>query len=373
MSEEHSTYNYESFKKHFSANQEKDNAWEAEMDDETFEKEALEGFQSLANDAEALKAMQEVRQKIALKTGLSNQNTPVIPFRKIATIAASVLVFVMAAFLINKTLVNDNSIAHNDASATEEERIEKTVNVEQDLTEEVSVSTSDSNYIQPRVPIEVDESVSMDEVAPATERNEKKEPKNDILEDDKQLDKAIESNTSPQIEVVEEEEAEIVETITTSPEMEDVNFDRAVAQDVGTVAKTNAAPVVEDLSYLENESEDNVNTFFDIGKDFYNRKQYSSAISYFESAINNNKNIPESNYYIGLSYYNLSKSNKAVKFFDNVIASASPLANNAKWYKAIIMEDKGKLDEAKALYTQLANGNSAFKNQAQDKLNSLND
>ena len=67
----------------------------------------------------------------------------------------------------------------------------------------------------------------------------------------------------------------------------------------------------------------------------------------------------------------LNKGTKAMKAFDNVIGSASSLKNNAKWYKASILVDKGKNAEAKTLLLELVNSNSSFKQSAQEKLDNL--
>ncbi len=71
-------------------------------------------------------------------------------------------------------------------------------------------------------------------------------------------------------------------------------------------------------------------------------------------------------------YANTNKSTKAIKFYDAVIASNSSLSANAMWYKAALLIQKGDNMGAKTLLNNLANGNSSFKNQAIEKLKTLN-
>jgi tetratricopeptide (TPR) repeat protein len=366
MSEQHQHKDSSFFEKYFSKNtspQEKASMRESVASD-SFEAEAMEGFESLENDAEALSAIRDIQQRVAKKTGHEQSHKVVFPVWKSISIAASIAVFVVAGFAISNMLEEDKSVAKNENSESIYRGDASTSEVEEQ---------GSSFYEQ-----EEDQSLGTLDVAQDAEQLEKRaesvpdEMQNEVFAKDEQRQPAPISMDIPEIsmsdlpleqladeefEVVDEMIVEEAQTIVSNDLVEnEIATSGEEAFSLSAVAKT----TTESVAFTESN--------YARGKSSYNDRNYSEAIDYFQKAINSDEKVNESNYYMAMSFFVQNKNSKALKHFNVVLNSNSALRFNAMWYKAIILEESGDLAGAKKILEELANGSSGFKSQAADKL-----
>lgn len=326
---------------------EKKEKFEEGLEADSFEAGALEGFKSLENDELGYAAIQEVKNQVAKRTGLKKEVDKVFPIWKSLGIAASVALFLLGVFFINGLMKKETSVARIDQSEELSHVPEKA-----DFT---IVSSIDSNSTRDA---ELDEEMVLDD-----------------YQEDLSIDKEVESleyeaDDLEELEIVliEDELTEIGAAddsiLLVSADDNQANLKTATSFKLDSAKKESVAPA-DSLT-------PNSSYYFDLGKTNYASKSYDKAIDNFLISIEDKHRITDSHYYIAMSYYKLEEGNKSSIFFDQVLNNnTSPLRDNALWYQAIILEEKGDLAGAKLLLQELANGISGFKNQAADKLNNF--
>jgi tetratricopeptide (TPR) repeat protein len=329
---------------------------------DSFEAEAMEGFESLENDALALSAIRDIQQQVAKKTGLEQSRKVVFPIWKSIGIAASIAVFVVAGFAISNMLEEDKSVAKNENSES----------IYRGDASNFEVEEQGSSFYEQ----EEDQSTGLLDVAQDSEQLDKRaesvpdEIQNEFLESSvpSALEKPEELNSDFVVAQLSDEEFEVVDeiiveeaqTIVSNDFVEnEITTSEEEAFSLSAVAKTTA----ESVAFTESN--------YARGKSSYNDRNYSEAVDYFQKAINNNEKVNESNYYMAMSFFVQNKNSKALKHFNVVLNSNSALRFNAMWYKAVILEGSGDLAGAKKILEELAMGSSGFKSQAADKLKSL--
>jgi tetratricopeptide (TPR) repeat protein len=329
---------------------------------DSFEAEAMEGFESLENDAAALSAIRDIQQQVAKKTGLEQSRKVVFPIWKSIGIAASIAVFVVAGFAISNMLEEDKSVAKNENSES----------IYRGDASNFEVEEQGSSFYEQ----EEDQSTGLLDVAQDSEQLDKRaesvpdEIQNEFLESSvpSALEKPEELNSDFVVAQLSDEEFEVVDeiiveeaqTIVSNDFVEnEITTSEEEAFSLSAVAKTTA----ESVAFTESN--------YARGKSSYNDRNYSEAVDYFQKAINNNEKVNESNYYMAMSFFVQNKNSKALKHFNVVLNSNSALRFNAMWYKAVILEGSGDLAGAKKILEELAMGSSGFKSQAADKLKSL--
>ena len=364
MSEQHQHKDSSFFEKYFSKNtsEQERKLMRERVAPDSFEAEAMEGFESLENDAAALSAIRDIQQQVAKKTGLEQSRKVVFPVWKSIGIAASIAVFVVVSFAISNMLEEDKSVAKNENSESiyrgdapnfeaeeqgsslyeqEEDQSTGLLDVSQDLEQQDKRAES--------VPNEMQNEVLGSSVPSALEKPE--ELNSDFV---------VAQLSDEEFEVVDEIIVEEAQTIVSNDFVEnEITTSGEEAFSLSAVAKTTA----ESVAFTESN--------YARGKSSYNDRNYSEAVDYFQKAINNNEKVNESNYYIAMSFFVQNKNSKALKHFNVVLNSNSALRFNAMWYKAVILEESGDLAGAKKILEELAMGSSGFKSQAADKLKSL--
>ncbi len=364
MSEQNENKDSSFFEKYFSKNtsEQERKVMRERVAPDSFEAEAMEGFESLENDAAALSAIRDIQQQVAKKTGLEQSRKVVFPVWKSIGIAASIAVFVVVSFAISNMLEEDMSVAKNENSESiyrgdapnseaeeqgsslyeqEEDQSMGALNEAQDLEQQDKRAESAPNEIQNEV---------LESSAPST--LEKPEESNS--------DFVVAQLADEEFEVVDEIIVEEAQTIVSNDFVEnEITTSGEEAFSLTAVAKTTA----ESVAFTESN--------YTLGKSSYNDRNYSEAIDYFQKAINSDEKVNESNYYMAMSFFVQNKNSKALKHFNVVLNSNSALRFNAMWYKAVILEGSGDLAGAKKILGELAEGSSGFKSQAADKLKSL--
>jgi tetratricopeptide (TPR) repeat protein len=360
MSEERNHTNSEALKEYLfgSLSEAKTRQFEEAMEQDAFEKEALEGFNAIEDKAALLAAVKSIEKSVAQKTGKKQERSYAFPIWKISRIAASVVLLIVGAFLVNQFMKTETQVAVN----TSDIETEAFPIPETDLQSELLEVQEIAEFQDIHVVEDIEQEIAPVEDVLAKKESEKPMPS----ADDKTGNK--ETTTAKVI-------APAVSSYNFKEDSGISEFDESDVSSLSdeSVNKQVSATEMQSPAITESRNTNSDKSFFDLGMTNYNAKDYNKAIDYFLEAINNKNNITAAEYYIAMSYYDQNKLSKSLKYFDSVIAKpSSSLANNAKWYKAIILEAKGSSAEAIKLFQELANGNSGFKNQAQDKLDALN-
>lgn len=315
-----------------------------------FEREAMEGYQ-VVNRKEALQALQEVESAIAKKSGTTTERKFVFTHWKLLGLAASLALFIVLGFGISQLLEKPNQFAKNEVEA----EVENSKEVPTFFT-----PTASDEQVLPQNPT-LDNKTNKSQVS---ESQEDKIVETKILSNESQKPISSNANGFSDSKVTTAAQEDM------SEEEDDLSF-ITVSSVKESAAPAKTQSIKETLASEELEKYDNAN-YFQSGKLNFDSKKYNEALSYFEKSISNNQKVTESEYYIGMIYSNTNKNTKAIKYFDSVIASNTSLSSNAMWYKASLLIQKGDKVGAKSLLNTLANGNSSFKNQAIEKLKTLN-
>ncbi len=361
MSENNNHIDPSDFKKYFSDKMNSDEkiVFENSIGNEDFESEAFEGFQSVENKSEVTAAIHDIENRISKKTNVSFSSSRTISIWKPLAIAASFLFIFGSAFFISSMLKSeeqtlaDNSIHGQKEVAEAKEK--KVVNVVEDsaIEEEFEPMPNEEEFIE--------EDILVQDV-----RNSIQEVKDESFKEKKIQMPQTPTSVSPKVVSVEVDETPIMN----DDFLEETDAVQGANRAVTTAKAAESLEVAS--NYMDAPSVEVVESdHFKRGATNYKNKNFSEAIGDFQKSSSENKNVIESEYYIAMSFYNLNKYNKALKSFDNVIESSTPLSYNAKWYKAALLLNQGKKSESKAILEELANGKSTFKNQAIEKLKTI--
>jgi tetratricopeptide (TPR) repeat protein len=119
----------------------------------------------------------------------------------------------------------------------------------------------------------------------------------------------------------------------------------------------NNSPKQIQKNVKSNENEFAVNNFLNQAKDFYNKRNYLSAIEFLEKALlveTSNKQESEINFYLGDSHYFVGNYDKSIEYLNKVINSqVSNYQDAARIRKAESNLKSGKVSEAKIEYQAL--------------------
>lgn len=359
MSENKTHNSSKEFKDYFSGNMTDGDKlnFENEANQNEFENEAMEGFQSLENNAEALELIKDIETQIERKTGIKRGKTINFPIWKSLSIAASLIIIVGVGVLLSQFLKNDSSsnLAENKTETVETESepvfIEETAPITDSLTENELFTTEDE-IIAPTI----------------TEKNKLEEkkpvpPKVEVATNT--LDnESLQQNSKKEIQQSAPQEADNVAAGN--------NDNSAEIREESTTTSRNVVNMVQaDADDEEAIETVEVNSSYDTASKLYKEGQFSTAKNYFKKSISEGKQVAASSYYEAMCEYQLGNNKNAKNKFDQIINSQNSFSNISKWYKADILLKEGKNTDAKSLLQDLANGNSSFKKQAEDKLNAL--
>ena len=103
-----------------------------------------------------------------------------------------------------------------------------------------------------------------------------------------------------------------------------------------------------------------------IARALFDAGDYKIAAKKYSAVLSDQPDNADALYFGGICDYLNGKGRQAEKNFDKLIKS-NQYTDGAKWYKANILLDKGKKDEAKQLLRDLVNSNSSFKDRAAKK------
>jgi tetratricopeptide (TPR) repeat protein len=100
----------------------------------------------------------------------------------------------------------------------------------------------------------------------------------------------------------------------------------------------------------------------------FNAGDYQTAGEQFNAILKKDPNNADALYYGGICDYINNTNTKGEKNFDKLLKNGNRYIEGSKWYKANILIQKGKKEEARKLLNDLANTNSSYKERAIKKL-----
>lgn len=103
----------------------------------------------------------------------------------------------------------------------------------------------------------------------------------------------------------------------------------------------------------------------------FNSGNYKAAADMFDVILKKEPDNKEAQYFGAVSDYLNAKYNKSEKTFDKLLKGGTNYVDGSKWYKANILLQKGKKEEAKKLLTELSNSAGSYKERAVKKLTEI--
>lgn len=130
-------------------------------------------------------------------------------------------------------------------------------------------------------------------------------------------------------------------------------------------AKTNGTTVtMKDL----NTAAQNNSTDIETAMKNFNDGNYDKSSEQFTAVLKNDPGNADALYFGGISDYITNKNSKGEKNFDKLLKGGNRYTEGSKWYKANILLQKGKKEEAKKLLNELSNSNSSYRERAIKKI-----
>jgi len=103
----------------------------------------------------------------------------------------------------------------------------------------------------------------------------------------------------------------------------------------------------------------------------FNSGNYKAASDMFDVILKKEPNNKEAQYFGAVSDYINGKYSKSEKAFDKLLKGGVNYVEGSKWYKANILLQKGKKEEAKKILNDLSNSNGSYKERAVKKLTEI--
>lgn len=109
-----------------------------------------------------------------------------------------------------------------------------------------------------------------------------------------------------------------------------------------------------------------------LGLDLYSKGKYSEASKELDKAITLNPGNNDAVYYAGLSHFNAGRPGKSISYFDKILKSKETnLKEDASWYKAQALVQKGFKEDAVKILEKIASDNGKYSSSAKAELNKL--
>lgn len=366
--------------------------------DDPFAQEALEGLQSSKNVAAVTRSIESVKKNVRAATGVAETKAIQIHWANYAWAAAVFGLLIGIGFL----MVNYLSDKGSGIAQTQEKTLDTETNLLQgkeegqnfesaalaeDTTKEEIVFLSDSLSLKSSEPTkggtsEKDNAVFLVKKPEAStdvktttaqtgakEGNEKTTNIPSVAPSVINNNQAAMTNESAAAGAVKEQAQTKAEELVTDAQTERAEL---VTKGAGAEKKTSkrdkekssgTAVTMDDM----NASRGKEPTVNDAMKSF-NAGDYQTSGEQFNAILKKDPNNPDALYYGGICDYINNTNSKGEKNFDKLLKSGNRYIEGSKWYKANILIQKGKKEEARKLLNDLANTNSSYKERAIKKL-----
>ncbi len=103
----------------------------------------------------------------------------------------------------------------------------------------------------------------------------------------------------------------------------------------------------------------------------FNSGNYKNSASQFAEILQHQPNNADALYFGAISDYINGNNKRSEKNFDKLLKDGTKYLDGSKWYKANILLNKGKRDEAKKLLDELSQSGGSYKERAVKKLSEM--
>lgn len=347
-----------------------------------FEKEAAEGYELYNSKLKASEYLEGIDSIITGKAGIKPKKQSITRYIfPIASIAATLAIFIgVFTFLFTNVFNGEEKLAQNlkeEVATSDYEWKSQTIEQEEVYIETLNdsnsiISKADSSLDEEKIELPLIAMNNSTEEEVDFKRNKelkKKSPREDNYEYLIESSEPASGNTfggnRSEFELSEEKNNTDLDEISIMDAVETPSDNQNLEYFSTPSAAKSFNKESRNLSSSESYTLDQNNQIG--GMELYNSGKYDEAIT----TLKNEGASMQNAYYIGMSYYNLGKFNKAINQFDEVIGNNGSFTSNAKWFKAQILLNKGKKNDAKALLKDLASKSNIFQERAINVLNGL--
>jgi hypothetical protein len=101
----------------------------------------------------------------------------------------------------------------------------------------------------------------------------------------------------------------------------------------------------------------------------FKNEKYDQTIQALKTVSNYNKEDLNCDFYLAMCYYHQKKLNLAIDYFDKCLSSLNnTFLQEAMYYKAVSLNEKGNQEQAKELFKKIVEGNEFYSSMANDYL-----
>ena len=350
-----------------------------------FAQEALEGLQEAKNTVAVTATVATLNKKVRERSGMKERGTIQIHWSVFAYAAGLVGLLIGIGFVLVNYLGNNNQQV-----AMKEESKQEQVLFEQ-KKEPTNLISAEEKTVNDSLVV-----LSAKDNSVATENTPAKSPTTSI---EAKKEAAMISSTSSNQGAGNSTPTTVNSSLTATSNISPVPVANAIAadkkaslvkektayqspEDKQTPAKNSASKKqiteqgpspamqrVERGSVVEREPADKPNTVvtIDDAMGSFNSGGYKKASQQFEDVLRNQPKNADALYFGGISDYINGDLKKSEKSFDKLLKEGSKFVDGSKWYKANILLQKGKKDEAKKLLDELSESGGSYKERALKK------
>jgi tetratricopeptide (TPR) repeat protein len=330
------------------------------LKDDPFAQEALEGLQ-LAQNKKVTETLSSINRKVKERIGVKEKKALSFHWSNYAWAAVLLgLLIGIGGVMVLYMGKEDSNIAMNeDGSPKEEESLFET---KQELKPAESSLPAPTDSLQTQ-------QTFLDTVMTANAVGSE----NKNITDDRARQDVYTYNipATPETKTLSVPPAtpEKIATKVTTPAAEPMKTKSESLRDVKTESLTTVrVPVTEKVvrgSIVEREETGKVTvvTMDDAMKSF-NSGNYKQASEYFDAILQKQPNNADALYFGAMSEYINGNYKRSEKNFDKLLSDGTKYADGSKWYKANILLQKGKRDEARKLLDELSQSGGSYKERA---------
>ena len=359
--------------------------FEALLKNDPFAQEALEGLQAVPSSIEVTGAVAELNKKVRERTGLGEGKTISKHWANYAWAAALLGVLIgIGAIMVFYFGKNDQIALNKEEQPSEEVKLfeaeKKSENTEfapAISSDTIQMNTADEAQSEDNA-LELSKqqtSVIASETTQEKPKNEKakaeekpQSPASTTAQQSAANVNNISSSLADDKEQVKPTENLITETKSADKAADIVieNSNQKVSDKNAQSAPTTRKVVRGGIVEREEVGRETVVTLEDAMSNF-NKANYKDASEQFDAILRQQGSNADALYFGGISDYINGNNRKSEKNFDKLLKEGSKYIEGSKWYKANILIQKGKRDEAKKLLDELSQTNGSYKERAVKK------
>ncbi len=197
----------------------------------------------------------------------------------------------------------------------------------------------------------------------------KKEAENKLTksESSKNEETGIVDNELEDMELAEESSEEIF----IIPEKEEFDKESVIAEENPDSQNTDLYLSRAKIASSKSSKKKSI-SYLQLGINAYQEKNYSEALEYLKIAEKQDENSEKTAYYLAITYFTVNNYKKAEKYFIKLQSETTNVYYwDALWYQSQILIKRNKREKALQLLKQIAQSKSKYKQQAENKLDSL--